>query len=269
MKFSINLSFSRQSYSTKPADSSSLTFQSQDVTIDELETLVREGHAFCYNFKIRAPVISNHDRRCDNFDYTNVVCYDMDKMSVPMKEYIDGMKYAPTLAYTTYSNGSGGKYGYRLLYIFGSPISSEKEYYQYCLAIAELNGITGETASNGELTGWDKRRVNQLYYGGGPDSETYKSGIIYSLFTFASHCDEEKAASMFAESHRTYTLDISIDEEFLESFRTLAPKDFIEEYEHSFLPAYMESVQPKSGLVYSEDGQYYTYPDDYICVMRN
>lgn len=213
--------------------------------------------------------MTNHDRRCDNFDYTNVVCYDMDKMEVPMKVYVEGLKFTPTLAYTTYSNGAGGRYGYRLLYVFDTPISSEEEYYQYYLAIADLNGITGGTNSNGELTGWDKRRVNQLYYGGGPDSETYKSGIIYSLFTFASRCDEGKAASMFAESHRSYTLDISIDEEFLENFRTLAPKDFIEKYEHGFLPAYMESVQPKSGLIYSEDGQYYTYPDDYICVMRN
>ena len=269
MEFRINLNVSRKSYPTKPADSSSLTFESQNVTIDELETLVREGHAFCYNFKIRAPVITNHDRRCDNFDFTNVVCYDMDKMGVPMKAYIEGLKYRPTLAYTTYSNGSGGKYGYRLLYIFETPISSEEEYYQYCLAIAESNDITGGTNSNGELTGWDQRRVNQLYYGGGPDSETYKSGIIYSLFTFASHCDKEKAAAMFTESHRSYTPDITIDEDFLQSYRTLAPKDFIEKYEHGFLLAYMESVQPKSGLIYSEDGQYYTYPDDYVCVMRN
>ena len=179
------ISVSKERYATKPEKPAFITFNTQEVSIDDLERYAKEGRSFCYNFNTQRPgFITQKDRHKENFASTSIIFFDMDKMFVPMDDYIAGLPYKPTLAYTTYSNGKNGRYGYRLLYLFDNYFTDSESFDRFYDAIANANGFVEKVDSNGVKYGFDKRPVNQQYYGGGDGCMTYKSYETYSYDDF-------------------------------------------------------------------------------------
>ena len=159
------LNVSLNGYPTKPTEVGGISFIPQLMTVQDLETLVRKGRVFCYDFHSSGPCITQRDRRIDKFKNTSVIFFDIDKVKTPMQEYVELLPFKPNLSYTSYSNGKNDRYSYRLVYVFNDSFKTVAEFEKARNMIASVNGM--ESHYDDELgcnVGFDKRPVNQQYY---------------------------------------------------------------------------------------------------------
>jgi len=289
--FTFNLNVSTGCYPyKKPEKAWAVQYSTQSLTLTQLEKLQREGKAFCYNFKnvSDSGLVTAHEKTLEGFDYTNVIFYDIDKMPYPMQEYIDRTTFKPSLAYTTISNGKEGKFGYRLLYAIREPIHSIEEFDSIYYAIAAANGFTQRVYEDGTKYEFDYRRVNQQYYGGGRNSDTFRTDIIYSVSDFSSFLEQgktlkeqispSKSKNSKKQDSFPFQNNISSAQEeqaycshlespFYSDLFSMSPKDFLIRYDREGLDLYEAAIA--SELTPSEDGKYWIYPEDYQEIKRN
>ena len=290
-KFTINVS-TGQYPTKKPEKAWAVQYAPQTLTISDIETLQKEGKAFCYNFKDvdESGLVTVHQKTLNGFDYTNVIFYDIDKMPCPMEDYISGITFKPSLAYTTISNGKEGRYGYRLLYALEEPLRSIEQFDDIYYAIAAANGFQQRVYEDGTKYEFDYRKVNQQYYGGGYQSETYRTDLVYSVSEFTSFIEDgyglkeqiKPAKKKTTKKEEVFPFENNIDKEeeeeeqayyselenpFFEDLFSMSPKDFLIKYDREGLELYDAAVA--TTLTLSEDGKYWIYPDDYQEVKRN
>ncbi len=300
-KFRINVSTGNYPNS-KPSKPSTIQYQTQEVTIRDLELLEKAGKSFCYNYKEtdESGLITQSQKTIENFDYTNLIFFDIDKMPVSMQEYIDPIPFKPSLSYTTYSNGKEGKYGYRLIYAIDNPIKSVEEFDNIYYAIAAANGFKQRVDSDGKKFEFDYRQVNQQYYGGGVNSESNRTDVVYSISDFSSYIDQglelKNSISKSSYKSKSNKNDIVINKDieikdiscfpiqnnikkekktyyseleklFYKDLYDLSPLDFIRKYSKVYMKRYMLSLS--TSLTLSEDKKYWIYPEDYKEVRRN
>lgn len=285
--FQLNVSTGCYPYK-KPEKVWAVQYSTQSLTLSGLEELQQRGKAFCYNFKDldESGLITAHQKTLNGFDYTNVVFFDIDKMPYPMQEYISHTQYKPSLAYTTISNGKDGKYGYRLLYAFQEPIQSVEEFDTIYYAIAAANGFTQRVYEDGTKYEFDYRKVNQQYYGGGENSQTYRTDIIYSVNDFSSFVEEGKALKQqigstgksiskkkvfpnqtnISKEEKEQAYYSHLENPFYADLFSLPPKEFLFKYDAELIDLYNAAIATR--LTLSEDGKYWIYPEDYQEVKR-
>lgn len=295
--FTLNVS-TGQFPEKKPGKVWEIQFSPQQVTIPDLESLEKTGKVFCYNFKQVADsgLITQHEKTLAGFDYTNAIFFDIDKMPVPMQVYVSGLQYKPSLAYTTYSNGKATefyRYGFRLVYVFDDPIKSITEFDSLYYAIAAANNLCQRKHPDGTKYEFDYRKVNQQYYGGGTNSESLRTDIIYSISDFTGYV--EAGMSLMKSLHPTKAKSkpkttagspcqnnirkkeenyikgqayySEVDSPFYKDLSSMSPKEFILKYEPIYHKRYMQSLS--TPLILSKDGKYFLYPDDYQEIKRN
>ena len=289
--FTFNLNVSTGCYpNKKPEQAWAVQYSTQTLTLTELEKLQREGKAFCYNFKevSDSGLVTVHEKTLKGFDYTNIIFYDIDKMPYPMQEYIEKTTFKPSLAYTTISNGEEGKFGYRLLYAIQEPLQSIEDFDSIYYAIAAANGFTQRVYEDGTKYEFDYRRVNQQYYGGGRNSDTFRTDIIYSTSDFSSFLEQgntlkeqispskkknsKKQDSFPNENNISNTQEeqayySDLESPFYSDLFSMSPKDFLIRYDREGLELYEAAIA--SELTPSEDGKYWIYPEDYQEIKRN
>lgn len=287
-EFSINVS--TQNYPTKkPECGGAVRYKPQSITISDLERLQKEGKSFCYNFKDLSVTgeVTSSEKTIDGFDYTNVIFYDIDKMPITMEEYIKPILFKPTLAYTTMSNGKDGKYGYRLIYALEEPVQSTEDFDAIYYAIASANGFKQQKYEDGTKYEFDYRQVNQQYYGGGLNSETYKTDFIYTHDDFSPFIEQgyeykrvitgsKNKRSLSRKTSKDFPRQIikregdaycsEMENPFYQALFTLSPKEFITTYDEMYLNEYISSLS--SPLSLSADGKYWVYPDNFQEVKR-
>ena len=269
INFTFDLSVSTQAFPQKPQANvvKDIVYTTQTLTIDELEQRVKDGHAFCYNFlPTPSGVLTQQDRHIENFDYTKTIFYDFDKMPVPMEDFIETLAYKPSLAYTTYSNGANGKYGYRLVYTFRLSITNEQEFEKTYKGLAAANGFEQCTYPDGTKYGLDYRKVNQQYYGGGEHTTTWKSYNTYFANTFYPYYQPITQNDNIPFKNKILK-DVDTSCSYLESgfeadLRAMKPSDFIDKYMHGYEENYLKSLSSETTL--SEDKSYYILSSDYM-----
>ena len=288
--FTFNLNVSIGSYPyKKPEKAWMVQYSTQTLTLPDLKDLQQRGKAFCYNFKDvdEGGLLTAHEKTLSGFSHTNIVFFDIDKMPYPMQEYIAHTPFKPSLAYTTISNGKDGKYGYRLLYAFQEPIQSIDEFDTIYYAIAAANGFTPRVYEDGTKYEFDYRKVNQQYYGGGANAETYETDLVYSIQDFSSYIVEGEALRLRIGSgvHRgsskkkSFPIQNNIREQekgqayysqlenpFYADLFSLPPKEFLFKYDPELIDLYNAAIATRRTL--SEDGKYWIYPEDYQEVKR-
>jgi predicted DNA-binding transcriptional regulator AlpA len=215
-----------------------MRFAPREIDQDTFLTLAGSGYSFTYNFQ-------GNRRKPELFLNTPVIIYDIDHCEQPMEDYIDGLHYKPSLGYTSYSNGKDGKFSFRLVYVFDSLIESEQSFNALYYGIAGENGFGKE---------FDKRRINQLYFGSNKDLPGYKeynSHLVYSQDDF--DFPEESAVCPISMSN------------------TLSPhnndyetNDTFQDGDDNYYRNYVESLE--TPLVQSTSGTHYTYPQNYYSV---
>ena len=79
---------------------------------------LQEGHGFC-------PL--HRDQAQADQAITNIITFDFDHSTIPLPVFVEGLKIKPSFTYYSYSNGKGGLYRYRLIYVLKDTIGG----YQY------------------------------------------------------------------------------------------------------------------------------------------
>lgn len=292
--FKFDISVSTGNYATKkPEKAWTIQYSHKSINIAELETLQREGKSFCYNFKevSDSGLITAHEKTLAGFDFTNVIFFDIDKMEIAMEDYIAPIPYKPTLSYTTISNGKNGYYGYRLIYALDEPLRSIEDFDAMYYAIAAANGFRQRQYPDGTKYEFDYRKVNQQYYGGGLNSDTYRTDYVYSVADFSEFIEQGKvvqdsiSCGKKTKTKQSKTNSIipseniirraqegqayysEMENPFYNALFSLKPTDFLLSYESTMLDVYFQSLQ--TTLLPSADGRYWIYPEDYQEVKRN
>lgn len=262
--FNFNLSVSTTDSGSKPTnkDIARLKYLKQSVSIGTFIKYIKQGRSFCYCFDDMDEMFGNSVKTVSKFRYTNVIAIDIDDSTVPMSEYVGGLKHTPTIAYTTYSNGIKG-YRFRLVYVFTDKIVGVDNYVSAYNAILSVNEM--------EMKDNCMRAVNQCFIGNGsPNVEVFNSGVLYSLTDFAFKAIMCASLSLnynhkckTAEGDRNVTgIAQSLNPEFAENLSNMLPSDFIDHYRREY--DYFDHSQ----LILSEDETHYQYPADYREVRR-
>lgn len=166
------ISISRQCYKMKPTsfDYTKMRFQKEELTLDEFCDKISQGYSFCHIFK-------DNVRRNENFIKTNFICIDVDDSKVSLIDFLVGIDYQPTIAYTTFSNGIDDLYAFRLLYFFDSEITKELYPILYDSICSQI-GLLDTKDNCG-------RKIAQLMNGNSKDDvELIKSDRVYTFSTF-------------------------------------------------------------------------------------
>lgn len=248
--YSFTVSVSSRPFQDKEsakAGSNKMRFQKMELNPEMFLSLAGAGYAFCYNF-------CNDRRRKENFLNTEILVYDIDYPVVEIGNYIDGLPYKPTMAYTTYSNDPGiNHFRFRLVYCFDSPITTETEFITYFLAINSANGF-GKTLDN------QSRLINQAYYGSNkqiPGFQDYNSQIVYSFNDFREYFPDQR------EINRYLSKEVSITDHTHNSDddwnTTLSAEEL-----HNYYKNYVDSLA--TPLVLAPSHTHYTYPEEYYAV---
>lgn len=170
--FKFTISITDKCYKTKPtsSDYSKMRFQKEELTLDEFSDIISQGYSFCHIFK-------DNVRRNENFIGTNFICIDVDDSKVSLIDFLAGIDYQPTIAYTTFSNGIDDLYAFRLLYFFDEVITKEMYPVLYD-SICDRIGLKGTKDNCG-------RKIAQLMNGNSSKNvEFVNSYIIYSTSIF-------------------------------------------------------------------------------------
>lgn len=268
------LGVSTKAFDTKPENPASIVYELTSVTMDDVLRLSTEGHSFCYSFSSSNGYITQHDKRRANFVSTSTIFYDMDKMMVDMNTFIDGLKLKPSIAYTTYSNGLNGRYGYRLIYVLDKPVTTDSDFEIVYNAIANLNCLFQETDNQGKKYGLDRRPVSQQYYGGGKQTETFNSGFIFSISDILSNNinlrnSDNRVDDNFDfpfEGKKEITILSEMESQVLTDFSKLDIQYFVSKYSKAYMQKYILGLS--TPLILSEDASYYTFPTEYYEVAR-
>ena len=201
-------------------------------------SLAGSGYAFTYNFQ-------GNRRKPELFLNTPVIIYDIDHCEKPMDDYIAGLTLKPSLGYTSYSNGKDGKFSFRLVYVFNSLIESEQSFNALCDGIAKENGFGKE---------FDKRRINQLYFGSNkslPGYGEYNSHLVYDFDDFDFPVESVNNPIIMGNAIPTHN----------DNFET---NDTFQEGDDNYYKNYVESLE--TPLVQSTSGTHYTFPVEYYSV---
>jgi len=170
--FKFTISITDKCYKTKPTsyEYASMRFHTDELTLDEFCDKISRGYSFCHIFK-------NNLRRNENFIKTNFICIDVDDSKVSLIDFLVGIDYQPTIAYTTFSNGIDDLYAFRLLYFFDSEITKELYPILYDSICSQI-GLLDTKDNCG-------RKIAQLMNGNSKDDvELIKSDRVYTFSTF-------------------------------------------------------------------------------------
>lgn len=269
-EFRFTLNVSREGYATKPAKGliPRITFEPRNLTIDEALKCATDGRAFCYSFSTanKDGIITIKDKKEANFLSTATIIYDFDDMDVPMFEYIETLRYKPSFAYPTYSDGKNGYCRFRLVYVLDKPVSGISAFNTLCQAIAVANSFVPEV--RGQHGGWDRRNASQLYFGTTAQASTYNGHTVYSASDFEQFAvAQPDAQQVTVRKNATGSMYESlIDPVFLSDFWHLSQEALFSKYKEEFYPNYLPSLS--TPLVLDESEMFYQYPDDYVCVYH-
>ena len=226
------LSISALAYKGKCNDWGKVTYQTEKVDINKIESYVKEGRCFTHTFKVSgSEPFSTKSKTIANFNGTNTVFIDIDDSNIAAPLFQQTISTKPSLLYTTPSNITGEKNRYRLIYLFDDMIKSNDEY--KLLVNAIVDKISDEIAGF-ELK--DRTCVNCSQQMGGNSNQDitiyktynvfYKEDFItntehYSNSCFSKQYKKEKRNDILngnAEASENVELLHLIDAEFISDF---------------------------------------------------
>ena len=195
--FKFPISLSKDRYPTKESiDYTKMKLKVIETTASELLLFIRQGHSYVHIFK-------DNKRAKNNFLRTNVISVDMDDSTIPMKEQVTQLKFKPTFAYTSSSNGLPDKgFRFRLVYVFTDPICSVLAFEELYHRICSSNALDPKDNCAG--------RVSQLMNGNTkPNIEVYESGYLYRTTDFMSLDEQDNLKQRINPKVQNETLELS------------------------------------------------------------
>lgn len=137
MDFSFDVGVSDKNFNQKPKKFCGYKFNKTTLTIPEFAFLIRHGHVFAHNY-CSSSTYSVHQKKIENFDYTNIVSIDFDHSPINLDEAYNICKIKPSIAYTTMSNSDTNN-RYRFVYVFNETIESNDDYRDRIITLLNLS----------------------------------------------------------------------------------------------------------------------------------
>ncbi len=231
-----------------------------DLSIKNIVDIITDG--YCFTSIFNKENFSVFEKTETNWMGSDFVVFDIDnvKNNISIRTFVESLRYAPTIAYTTPNNGikkaSDQKpYSrFRLLYAFSDTIK-EKTIYQgiYETIKSTFNEELFDTTKKSDNCG---RSPIQQYSGNATQNcQIIKSETIYNIEDFTITKTIEKPI-------KKEDFKVKIDNEFLQNLNTLKPTDFLAYYRDRFQVIY------ETELTFNEDG-FALIPKDYVRIQRN
>ena len=258
--FKFKISVSQQNLYNKPDEKDDtmkcIVFKPQEVSVDSLIRLAKDGKIFCGLYSSDNPDGSFHIKFKNREKYisTSTLFFDIDDSEDCLQDYIRRLPYKPTFAYTTFSDGIEGN-RFRLGYVFNTQIKGEKGFDELYEAI--------NVANNFEAL--DKRNAIQCYFGTKPFAEDYTSDYIYNATEFNKFIPSDSLQTS-QSTITTVSASTDIDKTFLNDFYHLAFNDFFNKYKDTYYREYRDSLYPP--LILDSSKMFYLFPESYYTIYH-
>ena len=264
------VSLSQQKFDHKPdrtTEVGRLSFNRAYESADGFANLMAKG--YCYAPIFKSATFSMGEKTDKNFCYSYFISLDIDHSKTDMNNMIENIKYKPTIAYTSCSNGLDGEYSYRLIYCFADKIVSNEEYSNYVYTILNANQISIDEIDKRSL------KASQYYNGNGCGNiETNVSNIVYSKIDFTdyykNYCinDYNKNESININHIQTPPtimsyVDTFENKQFENDFWSMRMEDVLSKYVNVY-PNIEHTELPKV----DENTPYILIPKDYVEIRR-
>lgn len=242
-------------------------YYNKTTTVDELASMVKEGHPFNSLMKGMEQYEAKHKRK-DNFESSSVLSFDFDDCPDCFNQAYEETTLTPTLAYTTPSDGIKGN-RFRFVYVFSKPITSTDEYTELYYTIAKKLGLP--------ITSLDDNLKSGVQNIGGmqPDrnGQIKVSNIIYNKEDFLLFNNVLKDNIPSSNTKRYYDKSanknnkrekrengIILNCTFKEDLDNLDFRQFLNKYRTVYQYFDMSNLDFKNG--------YAIIPDDYYQIIR-
>lgn len=125
--YTFEVSLTTKCFDHKPdsAEIRNLMFTRTSSTIGEFCDSIVNGYGYVGIFNV-PKTFSMHDKSSSNFSHSWFVSIDIDHSRIDMQDMFTGMRYQPTIAYTSCSNGLEGDCRFRLVYLFDEPTEARR-----------------------------------------------------------------------------------------------------------------------------------------------
>ena len=265
-KFEVSISTER--FDHKPdrfKELPNLVFNQSITDIEGMISSIAKGYCYAPIFEL-STFDMNH-KHAKDFRYSFFVSIDIDHVQVDMNSMIDGLKYKPTFAYTSCSNGEKGEYSYRLIYCFFEKLEGIDEYYSFVYAILESNGLSIEDIDQ------RSREAERYYNGNGCGNiELYIDNIIYNKEDYKDYYKqyhrEIKGKSInenhtYNTTHNIHLNDTFDNEQFGKDYWNMKMEDILEKYIRVY-----PNLEHTPLEIPDDDTPYIIYPIGYIEIRR-
>lgn len=261
-EFTFSISVSKQTCQRKPDKQNKnsffqkVRFEPQRLTPQSLLQLALSGYVFCGVFDY-AHEFGMPEK--PHYVSTSTLFFDIDDADIPMEEYISGLQYKPTVAYTTLRNGiEGCGYRYRLVFVFNAPILGEDGFQSLYAAVGTAN----------QFQHLDSRSCVQVYLGTAASADTFQSGVVYDARTFNDYKPQEPLLEDVKRKCRAVknSVALNLNDDYLKDFYQMDGSTFIRKYAPQYYKNYQKSV--KTPLILDDSQMFYTYPEPYYEVPR-
>lgn len=276
-----------------------ITFKSGNISKDTFIKCIETGCTITYLYKDSEFNRSNSYMK-NNYKGTQFICVDVDGCNVNPIDFVEGLKYKPTLLHTTFSNLTAqkqNKWCFHLIYIFDEVIEGEENFR------IVFDSLTADYSEFVDNCAKDCHRVIFTSNKNLPNYIFKDYGIIYKVKDFLSNTVVEEFAdldSFFNESssvgkfkdasiltttnniqanEKNQTLektdkisrnDWNLNEDFFTDLNTLKRSDFIDKYysdrisSHTIITDEMIRYTDK-GIVYADlrNVDWYEVPSKY------
>lgn len=241
-----------------------LRFTKMTIDVDGFLEYMFEGRCYAGIYSVDNFGMGQKTDR--NYCYSYLVSIDIDHSSISMNDTISGLKYKPTLSYTSCNDGLNDEYKFRLVYCFEDKIEGVEDYYNIVYSILEANGLSIDDIDKRSL------KASQYYNGNGTESFDFSEyDMVYSKDDFTGYYkDYYELYNKSAIENHTYntTYNIHLNDTFEDS-----------QFEDDFWKMRMEDVLYKYINVYpnlehtpleipGDDTPYIIYPIGYIEIRR-
>ena len=262
MKDTFTLSISNEKYDDKnKIDWSKIQYSRiDDLEIENIVDIITNG--YCFTSIFNKENFNVFQKTETNWMGSDFVVFDIDnvKNEITLSAFADGLKYSPTIAYTTPNNNiqkaSDQKpYSrFRLLYAFSDTISDKATYQGiYDTIKSTFNEELFDTSKKSDNCG---RSPIQQYSGNATKNcQVITNKTIYKIEDF-------RISKTIETPIKKEDFKVQIDNEFLQNLNTLKPTDFLAYYRDTFQVIY------ETELNFNEDG-FALIPKDYVRIQRN
>lgn len=168
--FKIDVSVTEKCYKSKPTptDYRQMRWNKTKMSLSSFISMVRMGYSYCH-------IYYRNLRRKNKFLYTQTISIDVDDTDTDLETFYRQCQLKPTFAYETFSNGTGGNYSYRLVYVFKERINIRAfgELYEKICRMTNLDKTKDHCG----------KVITQLMNGTTYEAKVFRSNRIYSSIT--------------------------------------------------------------------------------------